>query len=137
MTHSLKRAYALLEYGWSGPEVEPLCLDLEGPCWWDVESVRAFSVMGALIEARAWPDGWRLLEQVVAPAHAALDGFLAKVRPEQATPKLAVEFQGLCRASVAEVELECWLKDPLRTRSEVLRTLVEAIKRSRKMGERR
>lgn len=130
----------LEECGWVGPDVEPMCLatyeQLDPETWklvtksracfeWD-EGVRRFSVQGALIESRAWPEGWRLLEAVVAPAHAALDAF----EPTGAAD--FVRFQKLCRKAVAEPTLDEWLRTAGRTQKRVLEHLVEAIKRAKK-----
>jgi hypothetical protein len=133
----LKHARRLIEVnGWSGPACEPLCRTQRGQmCWeWD-EAVESFSVMGALLEARAYPDGWYAIEAVVSPAHAALWAF--NVPAEIATVADLRRFQQLCRASIGEPDLQMWLKRPERTKGEVLRAFVRAIERSKRLGERR
>jgi hypothetical protein len=115
--------------GWSGPEFEPYCLRTETDghgqktsvrCWeWD-EGLESFSVLGALIEARAYPEGWHALEAVVAPAHHSWWNGAP-------TPAELVVF---CKAAVDEVPLEQWLKDPNRTREDVLRVFTTAVLRS-------
>lgn len=130
MLAEMKRARNLLATsGWVGPELEPWCRDSQGRlCLEDDEGVRRFSVQGALIEAGAWPEGWHLLEAVIAPAHAAAWAFAGSS---------FAELQRLCRAAVAQPTLKQWLTTWGRTDGEVLALLVEGIKRARKVGERR
>lgn len=134
---ALKRARQLLATsGWSGPEADPLCLATGGRhCFEYDEGVRTFSVMGALIETGAWPEGWHTIEAVVSPAHAALNRFEADV--EKVTPAQVREFHRLCKLAVGEPDLQTWLQVPERTNGEVLRAFVRAIERSKKTGERR
>lgn len=135
----LKKARHLLESrGWVGPELEPFSVDASGARYLvpNAKLVR-FSVDGALVEAGAWPDGWYLLEQVIAPAHAAEQAFCSRVKPEALTPELFREWQRLCRAALAEPTLEQWLAAEGRKNGEVLRAFVLAIQRGKKSGERR
>lgn len=135
MLAEMKRARHLLATcGWVGPELEPMSATLEGrPCMESYEGVASFSVMGALLEAHAWPEGWHLMEAAVAPSTAARNRF------NVAEPTLAQvrHFQKLCRAAVIEGDMQAWLNAPGRTESDVLRLFVEGIKRSRKMGANR
>jgi hypothetical protein len=131
----LKKARQLLvNCGWAGPEVEPMCSKLDGSlCWeWD-EGVASFSVQGALIETGAYPDGWYALEAVLSPSRSKLDAFKL---PEPIAIDDVRRFQALCRSAVDEPELQAWLQDPSRTKDDVLRAFVKAIERSKK-GERR
>lgn len=132
MRAELRAARRLLEQcGWVGPAGEPLCRTAGGsPCSESEEGVAKLSVFGALQLSGAYPEGWRALEAVVAPAQAELDRFLAGVDLERVDEARVREFHRLCRAAAGEPHLQAWLQVPKRTAEDVLRVFTTAVLRS-------
>lgn len=137
MISELKRALHLMKTcGWSGAENEPFCLDSSGrQCWESEEGVARFSVHGALLTCGAYPEGWYVLESVIAPAHAAEARFVLEQKPT--TVERARQWQRLCRVAFSEPTLEEWLMVFDRRSEQVQHAFALAIQRAKKTGERR
>lgn len=131
MKAQLLSARRLLKGGWVGPAMEPWCRTRTGNmCMEDCEGLALFSVHGALLAAGAWPEGWRLLESLVAPATLDVDQLCADVAAGTATPERIRHLQLLCKEASKEVDLQAWLMKPERTLDDVLRVFDRAVLRS-------
>jgi hypothetical protein len=124
LVHAMKRARELVASGWS----EPFSAETSGAwCTRSAEGIARYCVVDALITTGAYPDGWELLEAVVAPSHAELEHLVATVSAENATPEVLRRFVQLCRAAALELDLQRWLELPNRRPAEVLRVFDVAI----------